>query len=307
MSTESILTNDEINAMMDAAKDLRESTNPLGSTSHELDIPNQYQVKSFIDQLIVEMTKSFLAFLKKKPGIEPKSTQRIALNDILPTLQQQKLVYSIFKLTQSNQYSIVCMELSLLHQIINVLYGGKLNAQDTIIDQPGGIGLLVTNKLSELCMESLIKSYAEFGNLAYQSIKSTGLSNFSPYIDLKDEYHHVAFTLTYDDIVTQISFIIPTPILDALCPTPSTTLTADDLAIWGTTIKKNIIDASITLSAQLAPIELNIRDVMKLKIGDEIAISDPTDAIICVNNKPLYKAQVGKSETKRVAKIREHL
>ena len=72
-------------------------------------------------------------------------------------------------------------------------------------------------------------------------------------------------------------------------------------------IKKDIISSSVTLIATLDDIKLKIKQIMELKSGDLIPISDPTVVFLTHNNKKIFKGTAGQANTKRVVKIEENI
>jgi len=76
---------------------------------------------------------------------------------------------------------------------------------------------------------------------------------------------------------------------------------------WMTTIKKDLLEASVPLNATVLENQISLRDVSNLKAGDIIPIELPEQVTLTANNVPMFNAQLGQSGGTYAAKITERI
>lgn len=76
---------------------------------------------------------------------------------------------------------------------------------------------------------------------------------------------------------------------------------------WSKALRDEIMDVPVNLRAKLLDVDLSLRDLMELQVGDVIPIDMPEQATIFVEDLPTYHAQMGRSGDNVALKIIEKL
>jgi len=74
---------------------------------------------------------------------------------------------------------------------------------------------------------------------------------------------------------------------------------------WGKSMREEILMADVNLSAELTQVEMNLRNVLKLKAGDIIPITMPDTVTAKVEKIPMFKCTFGEHNDKSALKITE--
>ncbi|MGF1874753.1 flagellar motor switch protein FliM [Photobacterium frigidiphilum] len=76
---------------------------------------------------------------------------------------------------------------------------------------------------------------------------------------------------------------------------------------WSMALREEIMDVPVNLRAKLLDVDLSLRDLMELQVGDIIPIDVPESATVFVEDLPTYRAKMGKSGDNIALKITQKL
>ncbi len=76
---------------------------------------------------------------------------------------------------------------------------------------------------------------------------------------------------------------------------------------WMTTIRKDLLSASVPVNVTVLEDKISLRDVSKMKAGDVIPIDFPELVTVSANKVPMFKARLGQSNGLLAAKIEERI
>jgi flagellar motor switch protein FliM len=253
--------------------------------------------------LRVEFEKYLSAFLRKriivKTDICHFSQASACLN------ANEKLIYSIFRINPKDHYGMVLIDFPVLHQTINLLYGGKLNTKEEVIDNPGKVGTIIAEKTALLCLNGFAAACQEFGALNYDIVKTTSSYNLATNLGLnpEDEVCITELTIFFDEFEAKIKLLITEDFFMQFIPVKADSHKHREKDFWRTAIKTQVVDSLVTVSVSLPDVSMKVKDFMALKDGDIVPISDPTIVYVCLNNLKLFRATAGQANSKRVVKI----
>lgn len=77
--------------------------------------------------------------------------------------------------------------------------------------------------------------------------------------------------------------------------------------LWQKAIEHQVIDSMVTLVVSLPSVQLNASELVSLKEGDLIPISDPTAVEVYLNNVKLFDAMAGQSNSNLIIKISQEI
>lgn len=305
--SDQVLTSEEVDAILKASQ---EKSHDLSKIVGQGDFSNNEQEKHYtyalnnINELFrADCEKNLTSFLRKRIILKTKSASVTQVSACLN--ENDKFVYSIFRINPKEQYGMVVIDMPILHQTINLLYGGKLNTKEQIMDHPGKVGAIIAEKLSQLCLTSFATACQEFGTLNYEIIKTTSSYNLASNLGLtgEDQVYMIESTVFFDEFETTIKFLVSEDFFLQFVPAKSDGHRHREKDFWRTAIKTQVVDSFVTISINMPDVTIKVRDFMALKEGDVVPIGDPTMVYVCLNNLKLFRAAAGQANSKRVAKI----
>lgn len=304
-----VLSQEEVDAILKASQDknqqdLSQLVGSGESQNNDSGRHYQYAMSNINEILRVEYEKYLTAFLRKRIVIKMDSFNFAKASACL-NANDEKVIYSIFRINPKDDYGMVLIDFSVLHQTINLLYGGKLNTKETIIESPGKIGTIIAEKISLLCLNSFAAACHEFGPLNYEIVKTTSSHNLATNLGLgtEDEVYILELTVFFDEFEAKIKLLLSEAFFPEFIPVKADGHKHREKDFWRTAIKTQVVDSLVTISVSLPDVTMKVKDFMALKDGDIVPISDPTMVYVCLNNLKLFRASAGQANSKRVAKI----
>ena len=85
------------------------------------------------------------------------------------------------------------------------------------------------------------------------------------------------------------------------------TLNVNEQTEWANTLKKNINNANINISAEITETQIKLKDVMNLKVGDVISIDNPSIGNLLAEGMKVFKVKCGVHEGTKVVEIMERI
>ena len=306
MGESRILTTEEVDAILKASQ---EQSQDLSSLISNETITKQGKQYSYGLVNIHELTRSELeknlsSFLRKKILVKSLSFNSSRLTASIGDTAGKK-VYSIFRIMPQDYFGIFVLDLVFLHQAINLLYGGKINKNETTFTNPGKIGTIISDKICQLFLTSFSKACEEYGEIICDVLKTTPLLNIVTNMGITDEDPIILMDLALliDDIESTFKIILLEDFLSNFIPIRKEESRHREKDFWKTAIKSQVVDSLVNVSIALPDVTMKVNEFMSLKEGDLIPISDPTLVYVCLNNIKLFRANAGQANNKRVAKI----
>lgn len=307
MDKSKILSTEEVNALLNASQEKEMDLSKLITRHHSAETANSFSQKALAN--VAELTwseceKLLASFLRKKVLVHIKETSFGKLAECLED-KADKHAFSVFQLMPNNFYSLVVIGFPLLHQIINVLYGGLVNSQETIAESPGKVSSIVAEKLAEIIMEGFSSASKEYGSVTSEIIKTVTIPNLISKLSMEEEMCSMTYTITLGEHESVFHLLIPIGFLHKFIPA-SIIVDADQTTkhhSWRHSIEHQVIDSDVTLIASLPEIKMQAKDLAALKSGDLIPIGDPTVVDVWLNNLRLFRAAAGQANANRIVKI----
>ncbi|MEO8400434.1 MAG: FliM/FliN family flagellar motor switch protein [Gammaproteobacteria bacterium] len=310
MSEESkVLSTEEMNALLKVTQEKNcDLTELVGSSANMAakwestdTILNNKSLKNITELNWSEVEKILSSFLRKKIVVQSKSAHVTRVTDAL-TGKTEKHVYSVFKLIPSNYYSLVVLDMPLLHQAINFIFGGQTNDKEPVIETPGKVGIIIAEKIAQLCMEGFSQACKEYGNVNYEAIKTVTLPNLISKFSMEDRVYTMELSVLFGEVETSLSVMVAADFLHDFIPAIIVELGNQDDS-WRTTIESQVVDSDVTISVALPEIDMMVNDLVTLKSGDLLPIGDPTSVYISLNDTKLFIGNAGQANSSRVVKI----
>ena len=303
MSEFQVLSKEEVDEILKVTQEQGTDLSALlGSSSEEAPPePNDHALQTLTELTRSEYEKSLSTFLRKKIGFKVKNFSITKLAACLDKTGQS--VYTTYQFQPMKRFGVIITELPLLHQIINLLYGGQFNPSEPTIEKPGKLGIAMSEKIAQLLLTAYVKACAEYGNVKYDIIKTSLHLNVNVNLSLTDVVHLQEYVITIEETEFPIKFLIAEKFLNEFIPGKKEANKFSEKDLWSNVIKSQVADSYVSVSVNLPEVKISAQEFMALKEDSLIEISDPTLVYVCLNDVKLFQASAGQSNNKRVAKI----
>ncbi|MDP1603562.1 MAG: FliM/FliN family flagellar motor switch protein [Legionella sp.] len=267
---------------------------------------------SIIDQFITTSQMKLSSFLRKKLLIKCEAINSCHFHEV--THDYTKLHMLNFYITPHEKYALIAFDFTFLHLVINLLYGGGVNEEETVMTSLGKSGVKIAEKMASLFLEVLQEYMIEELKL---TLKFSSISpQLSPVFKQSKtkKCYNISLKILIDSVVTHMNLIIPEMVFSPLEREPEhDTMAGKDKLntqemiasplIFDDKMKEELIDSAVMVTFNLPPLTLKLKEVIHLKSGDIIPIDDPKNVMVVVNNKAIFTATAGQAEQRRVVKI----
>lgn len=277
-------------------------------------------VSNIIELFSKESQLRLSAFLRKKIFVKFDTIGSCLFQDI--DHDYTKLLMLNFHVFPHEKHGLITFDFVFLHSVINLLYGGVVNSNETIMRGLGKSGFKIAGKVSEIFLAVLQEAMIEHLKIHLKiSDVSTQLSSVFKQGN-SEKCYNISFLVIIDSLVCNLNLVIPenmfsNRVLEADSGLKSESEFSEETidshemvspsSIFDEKTKKELIDSNVMVSVNLAKITLKLKDVVNLKAGDVIPIGDPTVVYVALNNKNLFKASAGQSNLRRAVKIVDKL
>jgi flagellar motor switch protein FliM len=259
-------------------------------------------LKNITELTVAECEQIFTSFLRKKILVKYKDTIHAKLSECL-TDKVKNHIFSVFHVTPNDRFGMVAMDMVLLHQTINLLYGGVTNKEEPIIEQPGKIGLLIAEKIAQINLDGFKKACNEYGEINCKVIKTMNLPSLTSKLNPEEVVYGINMTVQFEEVESEFMIFLTETFLEGFIPQAPKEINYVENNLWRAAIEKQMIDSMVSINITLPDINIKANDLFSLKNGDLIPMTDPTAVYVCLNNLKLFRAKAGQANSKRVVKI----
>jgi flagellar motor switch protein FliM len=264
------------------------------------------KIAGLIENITNLFQRSLSDFLGKKIDLHFNTMQISTVAEL--SLDKTPYVLSSIHFTPSDLSGLIYFDYAFIHNVIDILFGAGIYKSDTIISSLGKSGGIIAKKVTELFILNLQDAISEHEKIQINLLKTTEHSGMILNQPFPDQVFDLAFEVEFNGMKSQLHIAVPDVIFENIAVDNQTNLfeNADDVIV-NDSLKKEIIDSTVTLTAFLQDIKLKVSDIMELKSGDMISIHDPTIVYLAHNQKKIFKGSIGQSNSLRVVKILDPL
>jgi flagellar motor switch protein FliM len=312
MSDSKILSSeemDELSKVPDEGKiDLTQiiGSNVAASSEKKSQGFSSKKLSNITDVTWTECQQQFGHFTRKKMLFSLKQAEILSQENALKD-KLEKRIYLVAKILPQNVFSLVIFDLSFLHQVINILFGGEVNENDVVIDKPGKISMTIAEKIGRLVLDSFVVACKEHGEISYEIIKTVTSPNLITKIQDNDKFYCMDMDVKMGTFESAINLMIDEQFILKFIPTTEEASVPNTKNSWKTAIQSQVVDSLVTLSVTLPDIKVNLKDFLEMKQDALISIPDPTAVYIGLNNIKIYRANAGQRNDKRVVEVEREI
>lgn len=308
MSDDKVLSKEEVDALFKASKDNGSDLEKIDRNLVEGDQEwsesafNKKILSNIVNLTTAECEKNLTSFLRKKLTMSHKKTDTKKLSDYMQE-NTNKQVYTLFQITPNDQYGMVALDLPFLYHAISLLYGGQNSKDEPIFENPGKVGLVVAEKIAQSCIDGFTVTAHEYGQLECQTIKTITQPNLSSKLNVEDSLYIFEMSLHLGELESTVTFMIMENFFKQFLTVNAAAVKHVESNFWRSAIETQVADSFVEVQAILPSISIKLNDLVAMKNGSLIPISDPTLVYISLNELKLFRANAGQANAKRVAKI----
>lgn len=306
MGDQVVLTSEEVDAILKISQDQGVDTGGLSGNFESSHLINKYSyaLGNISDVIKTDCEKSLSALIRKKLLVKIKSASLMPLSECL-NANGVKSVISLFRTAPKEHSGLVLINMPFIHQSINLIFGGRLNLTEPVIENPGKVGIIIAEKIAQLMLTAFTQACGEYGENTCEIIKVAPAVDMlaNPSLDVDEQVYCIVLNIYLDNFETSLTFVIAEQFLSEFIPPKAPNKKHRDKDFWRTAIKTQVVDSYVTINVALPEVTMKVKEFMELKVGDIIPISDPTAGYVCLNNLKLFKATAGQANGKMVVKI----
>ncbi|MDH3346567.1 MAG: FliM/FliN family flagellar motor switch protein [Desulfobulbaceae bacterium] len=322
---EPILSRDEISELLTAIKDGRVSTDLIEenqetgteSSSTPIDIFQIYtQSRSgesrlpnldiILDNFASSLSVSMTNLLQRTFTVIRQDLETRAFHESIATFNNKGAI-AIYSIDPLKNGCLIHIDQVLSFTLLEIMLGGSLDTGAPPIDR--ALTTIEINILKNVMASNCIdikKAFRSLMDLSPGLVKIENNFRLVNIVDTDVEMIVTKFKIIVGNRAGEMQLLIPyqslEPIKEKLRDIDSY---STPTATWGVPISKEIAQMSTTVAARSGNVEMTIREILQLKIGDFIELTyDPELPLtILVEEKPKFQAIAGLHKKKKAIHI----
>lgn len=321
MSDEKVLSQEEVDALTAGVDDgsvETETDKPQGSfealdfASQERIVTTQFPVLTRIyERFANRLTESIYAMLDMEPTIELHGPENMKYGEFIAERAMPSAI-AIVRFNPLRGKAQFVMDSTLINVLVESYFGGHIDSVEAMDERE----LTMTEQgVVKTIYNKIFSDYEEVWKPVLQpSIEKLGmeynpqLANGAP---AEDVMVTAKFSFTRDDkdignLFVLMPYIMLEPIREQL---DLGAARADDEIDpnWIVSLREEILDAPLEISAKLTDTDLLLRQVVNMKVGDVIRVEMPDIITMNIVDVPSFRGKYGISNDKCAIKITERV
>jgi len=308
MAYEAFLSQDEVDALLagvtgESDSESRDEADARGARAYDLSSPDRVvrrrmQTLELINERFARHLRHLLLnFMRRNADITVGSIKILKYADFERNLPVPSNL-NMIQMKPLRGTALFTYDPSLVFLVIDSLFGGdgryhtRVEGRDfTTTEQR------IIRRLLNLTLESYGKSWEAVYPIEFEYVRSEMHTKFASITGNNEvvvvSSFHIEFGATGGDLNICLPYSMIEPVRDLLTrPLQETTLEEVDQR-WTLQLSRQVRSADVDLTAEFASIPSNIRELVRLKVGDVLPIEVPETVIASVNGVPLMECSYG--------------
>jgi len=324
---ERILSKDEIAELLSAVKD-----GSLDSelTSDESPAEPEHRVSGFslvqskgqtgvrlanfdilLDAFSRNMSFSLSSRLQRAVSILRENIGSLEYESLINECSNNQL-YGIITLDPLKKNGLLIFDANISFAQVEIMLGGGGSESGVVTPNRGMTSIeinIVKDVVSEGCQE-LNKAFSSIENLTSELVRVEANPRLVTIVPGDTEMMVASFKVKIDDTVGLMRLAIPYSSLDPIREKLKSELGATSSGShWGGYFANEVQDMDVSVSAQLAQIQLDVRDILDLRVGDILPLECPPDSpvILQVEGNSKFTGLIGIQDGKKALRVIDKL
>jgi flagellar motor switch protein FliM len=313
MSENEILTSEEKDALDNAAESSLPEENVAEPQFNVVDfsqiqnsISNYPGLQPILELFVLEFTHQFSKFLRRRINVSLGNFQSIGFGQYTGAMQTAS-IYNLLFIKPYNTYGLIHFPYEFQNFVVMSLFGGACPDKEPLFQGIGKVGQRVVLRILKLIFDALNIAWNEFAHFDFEIVKTFVNHNLITKISRKEMLVIIRYHIQFNGISTWFDIVFPHTLMEQMKliaqQKEASVFKRPEEGIWHQALREELMNTHADITALLPEINLPLKDVLNLKTGDVIPISDPREVYICSGESKLYRATAGVNGTQRVIKI----
>lgn len=257
------------------------------------------QLEVIYEKFMRSFRVSLSSSLRKIASITLTSTEFLKFGEFINTLPLPTCM-SVLRFGNLRGSALMVIESKLAYALVDSFFGGadrpytKIDGKDFT-----PIELSIVRKVVELAINDLELAWASVEKIGCSFVRTEVNPQFVGIVPPTDVVIASTFDVELENATGTISMVIPYATIEPIKQKLSTGFQVEsdqtDKRLWTSIIKEQLLETKIEVKVSLGETEIQLQDLMKLKVGDVIPLTqDATGELnVQLENVPKFKGYYG--------------
>ncbi|MDJ0652720.1 MAG: FliM/FliN family flagellar motor switch protein [Xanthomonadales bacterium] len=304
MSTKDILSQEEIDVLLDNADSVANTTKSA-AVRDEVEPYDIYSPRSGLvdeapdltpipDKVARDIQGGLDAPIPEVLEVEiAAAPTTMEFGELLQTLDTPCPV-AVGSIEGVDQHALISMDVHALHSLVSVLFGGDGSHSDQAPPDLTPTETRVAGRVLRRCFQILVNNLLPDHDCQIMRVETNPNSaNFAP---PAETFFRMVYDLNIGEHSGELVFALPMPALANVGKSDAASAEDQELELeWHNRLLINTSKASVKLQGRAAELELTIGDVLQLAPGDFIPVEIDRSVVVCAQDQPLWRGVLGVS------------
>jgi len=249
---------------------------------------------------------SLFNMLRRSAEISVGSVQVMKFSEYIHTLFVPTSL-NVFHMHPLRGSGLVVFEPKLVFTILDNYFGGEGRFQARIEGREfTSTELRVIHMVLEICFEDYIEAWSPVMEIAFEFVNHEVNPQFANVVSPSEvvviSTFHVELEGGGGDIHITLPYAMIEPIRELLDTGIQSDSSSDD-GRWKKSMREEVLQADVTLAAELTDVTMDLKDILKLKAGDVLPIKMPKTVVGKVEGIPIFNATYGEHKNQAALKF----
>ncbi|EMR11970.1 flagellar motor switch protein FliM [Methylophaga lonarensis MPL] len=318
MAVHDILSQDEVDALLnglgDGELETKEQSTTDNSAPRQYDFGNEERIIRGRMPTLEMINERFGRYLRINLFNMLRRSAEISVGGV-QVMKFSEYVHTLFVPTSLNLIhlhplrgtGLVVFEPKLVFTLLDNYFGGEGRFQARIEGREfTATELRVIHMVLQLCFRDLTEAWSPVMPVNFEFVSHEVNPQFANIVSPSEVVVISTFHIELDGGGGALHVTLPYSMLEPIRELLDTGLQSDrsaDDGRWGRSMREEIMQADVEMSAVLAEKQLTLRQVRDLKVGDIIPIDMPKNVTAMVEKVPMFRATFGEHNDKAALKI----
>jgi flagellar motor switch protein FliM len=251
------------------------------------------QLEVIYEKFMRAFRVSLSSSLRKIASITLTSTEFLKFGEFINTLPMPTCM-SVLRFGNLRGSSLMVIESKLAYALVDSFFGGadrpytKVDGKDFT-----PIELSIVRKVVELAITDLEQAWASVEKIGCSFVRTEVNPQFVGIVPPTDVVIASTFDVELENATGTISMVIPYATIEPIKQKLSTGFQVEsdqtDKKLWTAIIKEQLLDTSLDIKVNLGETEIQLQDLMELKIGDVIPLTQDASGELDVQIEQVKK------------------
>ena len=320
MAVHDILSQDEVDALLNGmgGDDIETEAEPSeeDGSAREYDFGNEDRIIRGRMPTLEMINERFGRYLRISLFNMLRRSAEISVSGV-QVMKFSEYIHTLFVPTSLNIIhmhplrgsGLIVFEPKLVFSILDNYFGGEGRFQARIEGREfTATELRVINMVLHLCFKDLTEAWSPVMQMEFEFVTHEVNPQFANVVSPSEVVVISTFHIEIDggggDIHITLPYSMIEPIRELLDTGIQSDSSADD-GRWKRSMKEEVLQAEVSLSAEFTQIEMTLKKILALKEGDILPIKMPKTVVTKAEGVPMFNSTFGEHKGKTALKIHE--